>query len=441
MSLRTAPSTELDEIRSLARPLRTRADLDPLLERIGDAHFVLLGEASHGTAEYYGWRAALSRRLIAERGFDFVAVEGDWPDCFRVNRWLKGRLHAERTDPERTAREILSQFERWPTWMWANEEVEHFVEWLRRHNRATQAGVGFYGLDVYSLWDSMHEVLDYLAREQPDALPAARDAYRCFEPYAEDPQRYAWATRMVPSDCADEVVELLVELRRRAMTLDGDPEAGLDALQNAEVLAGAERYYRAMVRADNESWNVRDVHMADTLDRLAAHHGAESKAIVWAHNTHVGDARATDMAHAGMVNIGQLARERHHDDGVVLVGFGGHHGTVIAAQEWGGRMERMPVPDATPGTHEQLLHDAVGTPGLFVFPTDATSDWLRAVRGHRAVGVVYRPGHDRYGNWVPTVLGRRYDSFCYFDDTSAVHPLHAESPQPHAEHETYPWNQ
>jgi erythromycin esterase-like protein len=436
MSLRTAPRTELDEIRSLARPLRTGADLDPILERIGDSRFVLLGEASHGTAEYYGWRVALSRRLIAERGFDFVAVEGDWPDCFRINRWVKDRL-----DPGRTAREVLWDFERWPTWMWANEEVEHFVDWLRTHNRGTHAGVGFYGLDVYSLWDSMHAVLDYLAREQPDALPAARQAYQCFEPYAEDPQRYAWATRMVPDNCENAAVELLVELRRRAMALDGDPEAALDALQNAEVLAGAERYYRTMVRADNESWNVRDTHMADTLDRLVAHHGATSKAIVWAHNTHVGDARATDMARAAMVNIGQLARERHRDEGVVLVGFGGHHGTVIAAQEWGAQMERMPVPDAAPGTHEQLLHDARGIPSLFVFPGGTDSQWLRTARGHRAIGVVYRPGQDQYGNWVPTVLGRRYDSFCYFDDTSALHPLHAEFPQVHAEHETYPWNQ
>jgi len=286
----------------------------------------------------------------------------------------------------------------------------------------------------------MHAVLSYLGAQQPDALAAAQQAYRCFEPYAEDPQRYARASRMVPTSCEDDVVNLLVELRRRATHLDGDPEAALDALQNAEVLAGAERYYRTMVRADNESWNVRDYHMADTLDRLLSHHGTNAKAVVWEHNTHIGDARATDMAHAGMVNVGQLARERHGREGVVLVGFGGHRGAVIAADEWGGTIRHLPVPPAPSGTHEQLLHDAWGRPGLFVFPSDRDSDWLQARRGHRAIGVVYRPRSDRFGNWVPTVLGRRYDAFCYFDETSALHPLHAEFPQARAEQETYPWN-
>src|SRR3954470_2134829 len=181
----------------------------------------------------------------------------------------------------------------------------------------------------------MHAVLAYLGTSHPGALAAAHQAYRCFEPYAEDPQRYAWATRMVPASCEDEVVDLLIELRRRAPSLDGDPEAALDALQNGEVLAGAERYYRTMVRADHESWNVRDCHMADTLDRLVAYHGPSAKAVIWEHNTHIGDARATDMAKAGMVNVGQLVRERHTPDRVILVGFGGHHGTVIAADAWG----------------------------------------------------------------------------------------------------------
>src|SRR5437016_7302621 len=186
----------LGEIRSLARPLRTSADLEPLLQRIGDARFVLLGEASHGTAEYYRWRATITKRLVAEHGFRFVAVEGDWPDCFRLNRWVK-----DRADQDRSAREVLDSFERWPTWMWANEEVAAFADWLRDHNRSTRQNVGFYGLDVYSLWESMDAVLAYLGTQQPDALAAAHQAYRCFEPYAEDPQRYACATRLVPTSC------------------------------------------------------------------------------------------------------------------------------------------------------------------------------------------------------------------------------------------------
>jgi erythromycin esterase-like protein len=428
---------ERAEIASLARPLRTTEDLDPLLERVGDARYVLLGEASHGTSEYYRWRAEITRRLIAEHGFSFVAVEGDWPDCFAVNRWLKGR-----TDGDASAREVLARFERWPTWMWANEEVATFTGWLREHNESTDTGVGFYGLDVYSLWDSLRAVLDHLSDEHPDALDAARRALTCFEPYGEDPQEYAMATRgLLPTSCEHAVVDLLVELRGAVPSIgEDDPEAAFDAEQNALVLAGAERYYRAMVRADNESWNVRDCHMADTLDRLMAHHGPDAKAVVWEHNTHVGDARATDMAVGGMVNVGQLVRERHQRDGVVLVGFGGHRGSVIAADSWGAPYRRFDVPPAPAGTHEDLLHRAVGETSLFVFPDDRATGWLSSRRGHRAIGVVYRPSADRYGNWVPTVMGRRYDAFVSCDDTEALHPLHAETPQPSAEQETYPWS-
>jgi erythromycin esterase len=432
-------STETDaiaEIRTLAAPLRQPSDMDPLLERVGDARYVLLGEASHGTADYYGWRAAITQRLVVEHGFSFVAVEGDWPDCGLVNHWVKGRA-----DHGATAVEVLRRFERWPTWMWANHEVAGFVHWLREHNRATGADVGFYGLDVYSLWDSLHAVRAYLAESDSGALDAAHQAFACFEPYGEDPRRYAWATRMVPTDCQEEVVDLLVRLRAASPPPDdGDPEVVLDAEQNAAVLAGAEQYYRTMVHADAESWNVRDSHMADTLDRLVAHHGTEARAVVWAHNTHVGDARATDMARVDMVNLGQLVRERQGGDEVVLVGFGGHHGSVIAAEEWGAPAQRMTVPPPRPGTHEDLLHRAVGEPALLVFPDDRRSPWLGAPRGHRAIGVVYRPSGDAAGNWVPTVLGERYDALVSLDGTAALSPLLAEEPAPADEQETYPWS-
>src|SRR5438067_3484755 len=230
-------SAELDEIHELARPFEGPADFDALVDRVGDAHFVLLGEASHGTADYYRWRAEITRRLITERGFSFVGVEGDWPDCFRVNRWVKGRA-----DQDRTAPQVLEDFERWPTWMWANEEVAAFVDWLRHHNVESDGQVGFYGLDVYSLWESMRVVVDYLGARHADAVDAARRAWACFEPYGEDPQAYAWATRSVPASCEDEVVELLCETQRVTRPADNDPEAELDALQNAEVLSGAERY-------------------------------------------------------------------------------------------------------------------------------------------------------------------------------------------------------
>jgi erythromycin esterase len=425
---------ERDEIAALATPLSDPGQLDPFLERFGDARIVLLGEASHGTSDYYRWRAAITQRLIAERGFSFVAVEGDWPDCFAVNGWVKGRR-----GQERSSREVLGAFARWPTWMWANEEVAAFIDWLRDHNRRTGGRIGFYGLDVYSLWESLRRIFGYLSDHQPELLPAAMAATRCFEPYGEDPQRYAWATRMVPTSCESEVVDLLVEVHRTPLLVDGDPEAELDALQNVEVLADAERYYRAMVRGDGDSWNVRDCHMADTLDRLLRHHGPLAKGVIWAHNTHVGDARATDMAAAGMINVGQVVRECHHGDGVVLVGFGGHDGRVIAAASWGARMRAMPVPPAPAGTHESLLHDVVPGPSMLVFGERRDGPWLSSVRGHRAIGVVYQPERDRHGNWVPTVMGRRYDAFLSFAATEALHALHPEPSQPTGERETYPW--
>jgi erythromycin esterase len=425
------PSSEAQE---LARPLHTATDLDPLVDRIGNAKIVLLGEASHGTHEYYSWRAALTQRLIKERGFSFLGVEGDWPDCYRINCAV--RLATVVEDP----REVLRSYERWPTWMWANEEVTVFTRWLRAHNgaRRPEDRVGFYGLDVYSLWDSLRSILDYLQEHEPEHVEAALAALRCFEPYAEDPQAYAWATRLVPDTCEDAVVEMLGQIRA-AVASDGgpDPDAAFNAEQNARVAAGAEAYYRAMVRGGPDSWNVRDRHMVDTLGRLLDHYGAGAKAVVWEHNTHVGDARYTDMAKAGMVNVGQLVRERYGEDGVVIVGFGSHAGSVIAADSWGAPTQRMSLPPARQGSVEALFHETVESPrALFVFPSDLPG-WLAQERPHRAVGVVYQPEAERWGNYVPTVLGRRYDAFCWFDRTRALTPLH-EVQSGGAEMETYP---
>ena len=423
----------LEEVASSALPLRDPGDFDPLLRRIGDARFVLIGEASHGTHEYYAWRAELTKRLVAERGFSFVAVEGDWPDCREIDGWVRGL-------GDGSAHEALWGFERWPSWMWANREVEEFVDWLRGYNqdRPPADQVRFHGLDVYSLWDSLREIIEYLDEHEPEAAGTARRAWGCFEPYAENPQEYAYATRVVPTSCEEEVVALLARLRQPVGELGDDAEARFDAEQNAAVAAGAERYYRAMVRGGAGSWNVRDVHMADTLDRLMAFHGPGAKAVVWEHNTHVGDARATDMARSGMVNVGQLVRERHGEDDVVLVGAGGFEGSVIAAREWDAPTEVMPVPAAREGSHERLLHGAGLERGLFVFPSEMPR-WLREELDHRAIGVVYRPEFERAGNYVPTVLGRRYDAFCYFDRTSALAPLHVREPEPGEERETFPF--
>jgi erythromycin esterase len=427
------PAVLIDQIKTRSLPLRGERDLDPLLERIGNARYVLLGEASHGTSEYYTWRAAISRRLIEEKGFSFIAVEGDWPDCYRVNRYVKGYRDAV---PD--ARAVLHAFTRWPTWMWANEEVVALTEWLRDHNRDRPPDVraGFYGLDVYSLWDSLYAVMSYLRRVDPSALPAARAAYHCFEPYGEDAQDYARATLFVPQSCQAEVVHLLAEMRRRVPTYpDGDREEAFQAEQNALVVKNAEEYYRTMVRGGPDSWNVRDRHMAETLDRLARRHGSAARGIVWEHNTHVGDARYTDMADDGMVNVGQLVREAHAAEGVVLVGFGSYQGSVIAGKEWEAPMERMPVPPGREGSWEQVLHAAGAEDRLLVFG-NPTPEMLEA-RGHRAIGVVYHPEYEHLGNYVPTVLPRRYDAFLFLDRTTALRPLHMK-PDVRKVPETFP---
>jgi erythromycin esterase len=420
------------------KQLASPADLDPLLDLIGDARFVLLGEASHGTSEYYTWRAEITKRLITERGFSFIGVEGDWPDCYRVNRYVKAHPGAPAT-----AEEVLRQYERWPTWMWANREIVELASWLRRHNEnlAPDRRIGFYGLDVYSLWDSMHAVVEYLEHKDPQLAAAARRAYRCFDPYAEDVQEYARATYLVPTSCEDEVVTVLRAMRARAPEFrDDGRDAFFNAEQNAVVARNAELYYRTMVRGGPTSWNVRDNHMVETLERLMQHHGRGARAIVWEHNTHIGDARYTDMARAGMVNVGQLVREAHDRDGVVLVGFGSHRGTVIAGNEWGAPMERMRVPPARTGSWEALCHEALGRDAAFVFDgeDDGGIAGLEDPIDHRAIGVVYDPGRERWGNYVPTIMPRRYDAFLYLDQTRALDPLHMPVHVDHEAPETYP---
>jgi erythromycin esterase len=414
---------------ALERP----GDLDPLVERIGGARVVCIGEATHGTHEFYRWRALLTRRLIEQGSVDLVAVEGDWPDCYAVSR----SVTAVRGAPE-DLEEVLRGFERWPTWMWANSDVLQFARWLRGRNLACDEGrrVSFYGLDVYSLWESLDAVLDYLREHHPGDVDTAVEACRCLEPYAEDPQAYARASRLVPTGCEREVVALLAGLVQRHATAAASEEAGAEAAfaaeQNARAAVGAEAYYRAMVRGGPDSWNVRDRHMADTLDRLLEHHGRRlgrpARAVVWEHNTHIGDARYTDMHEVGMVNVGQLVRERYGEEDCVLVGMGSHRGTVVAAPEWGSPPEPMAVPPARSGSVEALLNEALsGRSALLLFDRDAPA-WAAEERDHRAIGVVYRPYAEKWGNYVPTVLARRYDAFLWFDETRALQPLEDSEP-------------
>jgi erythromycin esterase-like protein len=426
----------LTSVRRISRPLREEADLTPLIDRIGTARVVLLGEASHGTHDYYTWRAAISRRLIEEKGFRFIGVEGDWPDCYHINRYVK-----HYPDSGDQALDVLDTFQRWPTWMWANEEIAELAEWLRGHNdrQPEEQRVGFYGLDVYSLWDSLYQIMGYLQRTDAAALEAARRAFRCFEPYGEDAHEYSRATAFVPASCQQEVVELLRKVRADIRAHPGDGrEEHFVAEQNALVLQNAEAYYRTAIRNDEESWNIRDRHMAQTLERLLGYHGPDARAIVWEHNTHIGDARFTDMSDSGMMNLGQLVRERHGEQEAALVGFGSHRGSVIAAAGWDEEMETMPVPEAREESWEEVLHRVEPANRLLFFERGAGGSVLNGWRGQRAIGVVYHPEYEHLGNYVPTVLPRRYDAFLFLDQTEALRPLH---PPVHSEGElpeTYP---
>jgi erythromycin esterase-like protein len=430
-------------LRGIAKPLSSARDLDPLLDAVGDARFVLLGEATHGTSEFYTWRTEISKRLIREQGFSFIAVEGDWPDCYRVNRYVKGRSSAGTS-----AEAVLHAFERWPTWMWANREVVALVEWMRDHNNRLPAPqqVGFYGLDVYSLWESMSAVVEYLERTDPDAARMARRAYACFDPYYENAQEYARATALVPTSCENETISMLRTMRERAPEYqDDNADAFFNAEQNALIARNAERYCRTMIRGGATSWNVRDHHMVETLERLMLHHGPLSKAIIWEHNTHVGDARFTDMARHGMVNVGQLVREAHggsprDGDGVVLVGFGTHRGTVVAGSEWGAPMRNMRMPLARDGSWEDDLHEALGENGMLIFDgsDNGAVSGLDQPVDHRAIGVVYDPGAERWGNYVPTIIPRRYDAFLFIDETHGVDAMHMPVAVGSELPETYP---
>ena len=414
--------------------LITSRDLDALIEDIGDRPVIMLGEASHGTHEFYTWRTAISKRLILEKGFSFIAVEGDWPDCYKINRYIKGYK-----DAGEHIKEVLMNFDRWPTWMWANWEVAALAEWLKEHNKklSVEKKIGFYGLDVYSLWDSMREMMNYLEHEDPQAAQSVKKAIQCFEPYEENEHLYARYS-LTEHSCRDKVLALLKEIRSKVHHLDGEREAGFNTEQNALIAVNAEKYYRSMIGFDNESWNVRDTHMMETLERLMNFHGKNAKGIVWEHNTHIGDARATDMKKAGMVNIGQLAREAYGINKVYLVGFGTYQGTVIAADEWGAPMQEIETPAAREESIEFQLHNESAKDRYLLFNSeDIRRKYQKAIK-HRAIGVVYNPKRERFGNYVPSVMSQRYDAFIFLDETSALHPLHLE---PHDTHmpDTYPF--
>jgi len=427
--------TEL--ITPLCMPLEKTEDLEPLLKQIGNAKYVLLGEASHGTHEYYDWRAKISKRLIEEKGFSFVAVEGDWPDCYRLNRYIKNYPHSGED-----AYSVLQAFNRWPTWMWANWETVSFAEWMKDFNSHLSANkrVGFYGLDIYSLWESMDAITNYLEKTDPETLQTAIKAMACFEPYKTDEgQSYAQKSAIVPELCENEVVQLLTEIRKKSAHYNTDHENVFSTEQNALIAVNAEKYYRAMIRGGAQAWNIRDRHMNTTLNRLMQFHGKDAKCIIWAHNTHIGDARATPMRAEGMINIGQLINEEKKAEGVISVGFGSYTGSVIAGRKWGDVMRLIKVPEAVEGSWEKLLHESgKGKNALLLFSALKKKEMMSTYFGHRAIGVVYRPEQEQYGNYVPSMLPYRYDAFIFIDESKALFPLHTK-PDGHQLPETYPF--
>jgi erythromycin esterase len=415
-----------DLVSRITTPLNDTSDLDPLMKYIGDSKYVLLGEASHGTHEYYTWRAKISKRLIEEKGFSFVAVEGDWPDCYRLNRYIKNYPYSGKN-----AQEVLNSFNRWPTWMWANWEIVAFAEWMKDFNKELPVNkkVGFYGLDVYSMRESMDAIIDYLKKNDPKTLQTAMKAMQCFEPYnGDEGQSYARASRLVSQLCEKEVVDLLRDIQSKMAHYNSDHENVFSTEQNALIAVNAEKYYRAMIHGGAKSWNIRDEHMTTTLNKLMDYYGGDAKVIVWEHNTHIGDARATDMASEGMVNVGQLVREQHSNDGVVSVGFGSYKGSVIAGREWGGVMHKMQMPAAVKGSWEYMLHHIGNEKNKLLMLHELNNEEdMGAPIGHRALGVVYNPEYEQYGNYVPTILPMRYDAFIFLDETKALNPLHIKT--------------
>jgi erythromycin esterase-like protein len=432
-------------IREVAHPLTGGTDdFAPILERIGDARFVLLGEASHGTHEFYRVRAEVTKALIRHHGFRAVAVEADWPDAYRVNRFVRGR------DTDADAEEALRGFRRFPQWMWRNADVLDFVGWLRSHNDGLpdEHRAGFYGIDLYSLHASMAAVVAYLRRVDPAAADRAARRYGCFERHGDDPQHYGYAATLgLSPSCERDVVAQLVDLRARAASYAArDGRVAMEDLffaeQNARLVANAERYYRAMFGSRTSSWNLRDEHMAETLEGLEqflGRNGAPAKIVVWAHNSHLGDARATEMGDGGELNVGQLVRQRVGTD-VVLIGFSTYTGTVTAASDWDEPAERKRVRPALAGSIEAVMHEV----GLRAFaldlvePNEAT-EALDTPLLERAIGVIYRPDTERQSHYFRAWLPEQFDVLLHYDETRAVDPLERNAVWVRGElPETYP---
>jgi protein-L-isoaspartate(D-aspartate) O-methyltransferase len=421
---RTAATSVARLIHEVAEPFDDLdgAELGPLLDRIGDAKLVLIGEATHGTSEFYRMRARITRELVATRGFTIVAAESDWPDAMRVHRYVRGQANRDRP---------WHAFARFPSWMWRNDETLEFVEWLREWNatRPPERAAGFFGLDLYSLYTSIRLVLEYLDRVDPATARVARERYACLTPWEGDAATYGRAAITGRyRACEKEAVAMLRDmLKRRIEYSERDGDRYFDALQNARLIADAERYYRVMYYGGAQSWNLRDRHMFDTLQALLEFHGPGAKAVLWAHNSHLGDARATEMAVRGELNVGQLCREVYGGR-AFSIGFGTDHGWVGAASEWDGPFERKKVRPAHPESYERLCHDSSVRAFFLHLREPAKSDLrfeLERPRLERAIGVVYRPDTELQSHYFHAVLPLQFDEYVWIDETDAVRPLSA----------------
>jgi len=429
-------------LRSVVKPLKkTPADYSSLLKDIGSARFTLIGEATHGTHEFYRERAEITKRLILENGYTAVAAEADWPDAYRLNRYVRG------LSDDRDSREALSGFTRFPTWLWRNTVVAEFAEWLRALNmqRPPARRVGFYGMDLYSLFKSIQAVLSYLDRVDPDAATRARFRYGCFDHAAADSQAYGYAASFgMRKSCEDEVSQL-VDMMRHAggHRKHGDDNADehFFAEHNARLVKNAEAYYRTMFGDRVSSWNLRDQHMVETIVHLDAHlsrQGHLPKIVVWAHNSHLGDASATQMGDAGECNVGQLMRERYGAE-TYLLGFSTHHGTVTAASDWDGPAETKRVRPGLEGSYERLFRGAgVERFLLLLKRNERLQRLLAGPRLQRAIGVLYLPESERTSHYFFARMARQFDAVIHLDETSALEPLERAQAASSEVPETYP---
>lgn len=422
------------------KPIKKLEDVTPtLIDYLATKRVVMLGEASHGTEEYYYIRRLITEKLVQDHGFNIIAVEGDWPECFNINKYIQSD-----TIPSTTIG-VLKHFKRWPTWMWSNTQISQMMENLHKINKTKNKKdrCGFYGLDVYSLFESIDVVIREIGKIDPELANLAKYRYACFEKFRHNENDYVRYLLKVPEGCREGAIKMLVDiLKIRIDSIPEDDEIMFNIKQNAKIILNAENYYRTMISADDKSWNIRDRHMAETLESILKVQ-ENSKAIVWAHNTHIGDYRYTDMIDQGEVNIGGLGRDMFKD--VALVGFGTYKGSVIASNKWGGKIKKLPVPPGQIGSWDAYFHnicEQLNSKGCVVNFTELNSEEQKeflARKGQRAIGVVYHPAYE-FGNYVPTVLGRRYDAFIFIDETNAVDHIDVTAPDRKEIPHDYPFN-